>query len=267
LESIAAARLLWLGWLAITGLRKGAATSGGSTFMRSKIPSAPGAPNSASVIAIRRQALGCDLFSVELRAISYLPLFDMDAPVVISCRGSQINIAPMFPAALDFATTCARRSPWLQTFIASLKPSEPKRAITGSTPHGQRSFGRVNPEFFYRRQTAPMEVSHCDDRKSCLAKGHEYALMSIRQLVDSGIDVQFDIIGDGLSVNKLDTRFRTWAGTAGSASRGWIKNAYARSCKAPTRFCSRASAKDLERCPGGDGLRTARGNDRLRRDA
>ncbi|HQA67442.1 MAG TPA: glycosyltransferase family 4 protein [Aggregatilineales bacterium] len=135
-------------------------------------------------------------------AIEYLPFYDLfGCPVVVSCRGSQVQVAPHNPgrgalrAGLEesfrraAAVHCVSEAIMQEAMQFGLDPAK-ARVIRPA----------VDPEFF--RPAAPARKA--DGRFRVVTtgsliwrKGYEYALQAIRRLVDREVDVQFDIIGDG----------------------------------------------------------------------
>jgi glycosyltransferase involved in cell wall biosynthesis len=134
-------------------------------------------------------------------AISYLPLFDLGFPVVLSCRGSQVNVAPLGPQGSELkkdlsktfrkaaATHCVSEAILNEATKYGLNPQK----ATVIRP-------AVDPEFF----SPPAEDSNQRDTFRITTtgaliwkKGYEYALQSIRVLKDRGINLQFNILGDG----------------------------------------------------------------------
>jgi colanic acid/amylovoran biosynthesis glycosyltransferase len=196
----AAARLLWLGWLTITGLQRGRRDLRRFNFYAQQNPERAGRLQTLhQLLPFAGKHWDVIYFPWNSAAISYLPLFDMDAPVVISCRGSQINIAPHVPSRAGF------RDDLRATFALAANVHCVSEAIRAEASNYGLDTTRstvirpaVNPEFFYpAANRANGKFRIVTTGNLVWLKGHEYALMSIRQLVDSGIDVQFDIIGDG----------------------------------------------------------------------
>ena len=196
----AAARLLWLGWLAITGLQRGPRDVRRFNFYARQNPERGGQLQILyQLLPFAGKRWDVIYFPWNSAAISHLPLFDMDCPVVISCRGSQINIAPHVPSRTGF------RDDLRATFALAMNVHCVSEAIKlEASNYGLDAAmsavirPAVNPEFFYpAASTMNGKFRIVTTGNLVWLKGHEYALMSIRQLIDLGIDVQFDIIGDG----------------------------------------------------------------------
>lgn len=150
-------------------------------------------------------------------AIHYLPLFELGMPVVVSCRGAQINIAPHNPqraahrdglgATLQRATAvhCVSDAIAREAYPFGLDPARVwviRPAVDPAVFHPPTVPGPGNGRF--RLVTTGALIWR---------KGYETALLAVRQLVDAGVPVQFDIIGDGperqrvaYTVDDLDLR-------------------------------------------------------------
>lgn len=141
-------------------------------------------------------------FPWNMAAISYLPLFDLDIPVVLSCRGAQVNVAPLNPhrthlrdgltetfararavhcvsedilqAAIEYGLDPAR--------ARVIRPSIDPSRFCPKGEHAERNDG------LFRVISTGRVI---------WPKGQEYALLAIRKLVDQGVPVRFDLIGDG----------------------------------------------------------------------
>lgn len=147
-------------------------------------------------------------FEWNSAAISYLPLYDfLDVPVVISCRGTQIQIAPHNP----------RRQAIIEGLPRSLGKASAVHCVSDAIKQNVLEFDlnpekirvirpAVDPEFFY-----PLD----DDRPSVgtlkflmvgsllWVKGYEYAVHALRLLLDKGVVAQLRIIGDGPDAQRI----------------------------------------------------------------
>lgn len=134
-------------------------------------------------------------------AIRYLPLFDLGMPVVVSCRGAQVNIAPHNP----------RRAAHRAGLVETLGRATAVHCVSDAIAREARPYGldpakarvirpAVDPTVF-----CPEDGGMREDGRFRIVttgsliwrKGYEIALLAVRQLVDAGVPVQFDIIGDG----------------------------------------------------------------------
>ena len=132
-------------------------------------------------------------------AIDYLPLFQIGMPVLVSCRGSQINVAPYDPRR-----GVARGLP------ATFARATAVHCISGAIEKEAQQFGLdpakakvihpgIDPDFF-----SPAEARERDAVVRLIAvgslvwvKGTTYALEAVRKLVDRGVPVHLSLIGDG----------------------------------------------------------------------
>jgi colanic acid/amylovoran biosynthesis glycosyltransferase len=132
-------------------------------------------------------------------AIAYLPLWDVwSAPVVVSCRGTQINVAPgegddaylvglreIFARAA--AVHCVSAAIRDEAIPLGLDPAKAAVIRPG-----------VDPDRF--QPAAPAARDHL--RVIAVGtwtwvKGYEYALSALRRLVDRGVPVRLALVGDG----------------------------------------------------------------------
>lgn len=140
-------------------------------------------------------------------AIEHLPLFEWGMPTVISCRGSQVNVAPHNPqrAALrdGLRETFAKASA-----VHCVSQSILNEALQyGLDPHKARViYPAVDVEFF-----TPAAAGERQDHRFRIVttgsltwvKGYEYALTAVRRLRERRLPVQFEIIGDGPERQRL----------------------------------------------------------------
>jgi glycosyltransferase involved in cell wall biosynthesis len=143
-------------------------------------------------------------FPWNFAALNLLPLFDLNCPVVISCRGSQINVSSVAspdsvrPAIAEGLRSTFQRAAAIHCVSEAIKLEAVRY---GLDPGKARVIHpAVDMDFFF--PSAP-SGSHSDTFRVVTTgslvwvKGYEYALQSIRHLVDRGIDVEFHLIGDG----------------------------------------------------------------------
>ena len=134
-------------------------------------------------------------------AIGYLPLFEFGMPTVVSCRGSQVNVAPHNPqrAAIKMglqetferasAAHCVSQNILQEAMQFGL--DEKKACVI---------YPAVDTQFFQ-----PVEEAHAAHPEFRIltvgslvwVKGLEYALLAIQKLRQDGIPAQFNIIGSG----------------------------------------------------------------------
>ena len=140
-------------------------------------------------------------------AIAYRPLMDM-RPSVISCRGAQINIAPLNPERASL------RRGLVETFAQASAVHCVSDAIRYEATHYGLDMAKatiirpaVDPSAFrptergLRSSGAPFRIITTGG--IIWRKGLEYALLAVRRLRDHGVPVRFDIIGDGPEMQRL----------------------------------------------------------------
>lgn len=145
-------------------------------------------------------------FPWNTAAIAYWPLLD-GRPSVISCRGAQINIAPLNPerAALrdglkmtfDKATAVHCVSAAICREAAQYGLDEARAVVIRPA---------VDPDVFRpgnRPRTDGATLRLISTGSVIWRKGYEYALLAVRELVDRGVPVRYDIIGDGEERQRL----------------------------------------------------------------
>ena len=138
-------------------------------------------------------------------AITYLPLFDLGIPVVISCRGSQVNIAPHNPRRADI------RAGLQATFQRAAKVHCVSEVICQEAQlYGLTSeqavviHPAVDPEFFRPGERVSSPTFHIVTVGNLnWVKGFEYALQAISLLKDANIPVIFEIIGTGSDYQRI----------------------------------------------------------------
>jgi colanic acid/amylovoran biosynthesis glycosyltransferase len=141
-------------------------------------------------------------------AIAYLPLFELGSPAVISCRGAQINVAPHNPS----------RAPIVDGLRESFQQAAAIHCVSAAIKQEARQYGldeakatiiypAVSPINFqpYVPQPSTAQTSFRVVTTGALhwRKGYEYALLAISRLVQSGVAVNYDIIGDGPERQRL----------------------------------------------------------------
>ncbi len=140
-------------------------------------------------------------------AIEYLPLFDLGPPAVVSCRGSQVNVAPHDPSRHDMFRGL---NITFQKAAAVHCVSEDIRAAAsryGLAPCKARVIHpAVDPDFFHpgdRTKSATESFNIITTGSLIWRKGFDYALIAVRLLLDQGIPTHFHIIGDGPEYSRL----------------------------------------------------------------
>jgi len=141
-------------------------------------------------------------FEWNSAAIDYGVLSEIwNCPQVVSCRGSQVNIRPYLLNSEAFVQGL-RQSFERATAVHCVSEAIRQEAVNFGLDPAKACVIRpaVDPEFFY---AAPKEHARkagflvVTTGSLIWRKGYEYALLAIRRLVDRGVDVHFEIIGDG----------------------------------------------------------------------
>jgi colanic acid/amylovoran biosynthesis glycosyltransferase len=140
-------------------------------------------------------------------AIEHLPLFDLGMPVVMSCRGAQINIAPHNPERAWIRDGIEKTFSQAAAVHCVSEAILQEAAGLGLDARKARVIRpAVDARFF-----APAAVKRSDDQTYRIIttgsliwrKGYEYALEAVRSLKDMGIPVRFEIVGDGQERQRL----------------------------------------------------------------
>lgn len=135
-------------------------------------------------------------------AVTYLPVFELGTPVIVGCRGSQVNVAPHDPRrtwiketyprlfARSAAVHCVSKNILSEATLYGLDVSK-ARVI----------WPAVDPSFF-----EPAQASQSDDSAPLRLvttgsllwrKGYEYLLQSLALLAEFGTKAHLTIVGDG----------------------------------------------------------------------
>jgi glycosyltransferase involved in cell wall biosynthesis len=145
--------------------------------------------------------VSCDVLYLPWNsaAIDYLPLFELGKPVLVSCRGSQVNVAPHnprrrvrdgLPATFEKATAihCISESIEVEATRYGLDVRKSRVIRPG-----------IDPDFFSpppsREPSSTIRVITVGSL--VWVKGTSYAVEAMRRVVDAGVNVAFSIIGDG----------------------------------------------------------------------
>lgn len=141
-------------------------------------------------------------FEWNSAAASYSFLTDLlGCPFTVSCRGSQVQIAPHNP----------HRQMFVNGMTASFKHATVVHCVSEAIKQEALAYGldpakawvirpAVDPNFFSPApagQRADSTFRVVTTGALIWRKGYEYALLAVRWLVDQGIPVHFEIIGDG----------------------------------------------------------------------
>jgi glycosyltransferase involved in cell wall biosynthesis len=145
-------------------------------------------------------------FEWHRSAVDHLPLFDVwSCPVTTSCRGSDISVYPHIPGGELYASRLPevlRRVSAVHCVSDSLKREAAAFGLDPAKVWLARA--AVDHEFF--RPVAADEGDSAGQSDGALRvvtvgwlrwhKGHEYGLQAIRSLVDQGVPVRLEMLGD-----------------------------------------------------------------------
>ncbi|HWQ83800.1 MAG TPA: glycosyltransferase family 4 protein, partial [Anaerolineales bacterium] len=133
-------------------------------------------------------------------AIAYHALSELAIPVIVSCRGSQVNVRPHTPGNEAF----------MHELRASLQQAAAVHCVSADILQEATKYGldparasvirpAVDPGFFLPPTSPPASSRLVIITTGALTwlKGHEYDLLALRQLLDLGVEAEFHIIGAG----------------------------------------------------------------------
>jgi colanic acid/amylovoran biosynthesis glycosyltransferase len=133
-------------------------------------------------------------------AIGYQGLFELGIPVVVSCRGSQINIRPHLPG----------QEGYVQALSTSLQQATAVHCVSfdiqqsviglGVSPDRCRIIRpAVEPDFFSPPAHPPdnQRLTLISTGSLIWSKSYETMITALKHLVDTGIDAELHIIGEG----------------------------------------------------------------------
>lgn len=141
-------------------------------------------------------------FEWNLTAVQYLPLFPLwQRPIVISCRGSQINV-PLASSNSHEIEPGLRASFQMATAVHCVSDAIAKEAEKYGLNREKTWVIRpaVDTSFFrppagHARSGGILRVATTGSL--VWRKGYEYCLLAIRHLIDSGTRTKLHIVGDG----------------------------------------------------------------------
>ncbi len=140
-------------------------------------------------------------------AIAHAALYDLGIPVLVSCRGSQLNVGPHDPGRTELrdglrvtlsraaAVHCVSRAIAAEAATYGMDPAK-SRVIHPA----------VDPDVFHpptraRRETGPRRVIAVGSLS--WRKGFEYAIHALRLARDAGADLELEIVGEGADRQRL----------------------------------------------------------------
>lgn len=157
----------------------------------------------------RRRRRGPDVIYVPwLNALMSEPgLFCLDAPVVTSCRGALVTIAPWDPNRLEYRGELAKvfdRSTLVHCVSEDILNEATDLGLHPSK--GRVIHPAVSPSMFQPaaravHQDGPIRVVGVGSL--IWRKDYEHALVALRQAIDAGADITFEVVGDGQDAQHL----------------------------------------------------------------
>jgi len=193
-------RLLWVGWLSLVAMLR--APRAFRLFWRAamKEPGLGGRLRTLNRL-LPFAGVSCDIiyFPWNSAAIDFLPLFELGKPVLVSCRGSQVNVAPHHPRRkirAGLPMTFAKASA-IHCISSSIQREASRFGLDVAKSRVIRP--GVDPEFFSPApiRTNPSRLRIITVGSLVWVKGVTYGIQAIRRVVDAGIPLTFSIVGDG----------------------------------------------------------------------
>jgi colanic acid/amylovoran biosynthesis glycosyltransferase len=199
-------RLVWLAWLLLLGIVR-----------------APGIVAKLWRFAARQRSMSerlrllnrllpyagvpCDIlyFPWNSAAIDHRALLEIGKPVVVSCRGSQVNVAPHNPRRniREGLPVTFRRATLVHCVSSAIEREAGRYGL--EVAKSRVIHAGVDPNFF-----SPAPEREPSDRLRIVtvgrlewSKGMTWGLRALRRVVDAGMPVVFSIIGDGPERQRL----------------------------------------------------------------
>ncbi len=139
-------------------------------------------------------------------AIDYVGLFDSGIPVVVSCRGSQVNIRPHRKGQEDYVAglqeTLSRAN---AIHCVSYDILNEIKQYCAEKSRTKVIYSAVDTDFFALSSAVVHKktLNLITIGSLVWVKGYEYILMSLALLRDMGIDANLHIVGEGYELNRI----------------------------------------------------------------
>jgi glycosyltransferase involved in cell wall biosynthesis len=136
-------------------------------------------------------------------AVEMLPVLDLGMPVVVSCRGSQLKVAPHNPARTalgDGLYETFRKAAFVHCVSLDILEEARKYGLDARKARVVRP--AVDTQFFSPAEPDEMRRPGSQLRVMTTGslnwkKGHEFALVALAKVRERGVPVRFEILGDG----------------------------------------------------------------------
>lgn len=150
----------------------------------------------------------CVHFEWISEAIEYLPFANQiwQVPIVVSCRGKQVNVNPYLPGNdhyIDEIRSVFRQATVIHCVSHAILEEASQYGL--DMQKATVIHPAVDPSFFTPKQSGGgSDVFRLISVGSLTwRKGYEYALLAVRTLIDAGIPIEYTIIGSGEEINSL----------------------------------------------------------------
>ncbi|MGH7410396.1 MAG: glycosyltransferase family 4 protein, partial [Candidatus Methylomirabilis sp.] len=140
-------------------------------------------------------------------AVAHLPLFELGRPAVLSCRGSQISIAPHARrrvAAREKLQSTFQKAAAVHCVSHAIRKEAMRFGLDPMKSHVIHP--GVDPEVFRpseRREPGPGLLRVVTIGSLGWVKGYEYAFQAIRCSIDVGVPICFGVGGDGAERQRM----------------------------------------------------------------
>lgn len=140
-------------------------------------------------------------FPWNASAASFLPLFNLGIPVIVSCRGSHVTVTPHNPEK-RFFRDALKRTFELASGVHCVSEATMKEAQKYGLEAEKTRIIRpaVDPNFFTSledKKSGTLLLSIISTGSLVWRKGYVDALIAIRKLINQGISLKYEIIGEG----------------------------------------------------------------------
>lgn len=150
-------------------------------------------------------------FPWNATAVDYLPLYTRADKILVSCRGSQINIAPLNPKRAAYSSKIRESFDKAHQVHCVSRDLKEKAIALGLNA----SKAIVIPAAVDIERFKPNEIKHTNNTFKIITvsslvwlKGYEYALQIVKALVLNGLNIKYTIVGDGPARQRVQYTIR-----------------------------------------------------------